>query len=152
MKNPRFILVSVLLITVAYAFPQSNSEFIIIDEIAENAEQLISELGNQSNVYVTEGISPNALVQISIASEDLQIDELYIYVLTKPGAIIFNSLSVTMNNLEDWSADLQALSRHVTNKVIIHSEVVFSEEEGILLKEKLEEITGLVFTAEIGNN
>lgn len=152
MKNPRLIPLTILLLSVVNAFSQSNTEFIIIDEIAENAEQLKAEFANQSNVYITDGISPNALGQISNSIENLQIEDLHIYVLTKPGAIVFNSLAVTLNNMDDWSTDLQALSSYVTNKVIIHSELVFSGEEGILLKERLEEITGLAFITENGNN
>ncbi len=152
MKNPKLTLIAILLITVVHAFSQSNTEFFIIDEIADNAEQLISEFGNHSNVYVTDGISPNALGQVSNAIGSLQIDDLHIYVLTKPGAIIFNSIAVTMNNFNDWSPHLTSLNKYVANKVIIHSEIVFSGEEGTLLKEKLEEITGLVFTTQNGNN
>lgn len=152
MKKSKLTLVSILMFTVLYAYSQPFSEFIIIDEIAENAEQLKSEYGDQSNVYFTHGISPNALGQISNVIENLQIEDLHIYVLTKPGAIVFNSIAVTLNNLDDWSMEMKALSGKVTNKVVLHSELVFSGEEGLLLKERLEEITGLVFTTQNENN
>lgn len=148
MKKSIRILITILLCTVFNAYSQSNSEFIIIDEIANNAEQLISEFSNQSNVYVTDGITPNALGQIHNSVENLQIDDLHIYVLTKPGAIVFNSIAITADNINDWSADLKTLSGVVKNKVIIHSEVVFTGEEGVRLKEHLEEITGLLFTTQ----
>lgn len=148
MKKSKLALISILLATVFNAYSQSNSEFIIIDEIADNAEQLVSEFSNQSNVYVTDGITPNALGQIHHSVENLQIDDLHIYVLTKPGAIVFNSISITVGNINDWSTDLKALSRVVKNKVVIHSEVVFSGEDGILLKDHLEDLTGLIFTTQ----
>lgn len=148
MKKSKLALIIILLCTVFNAYSQSNSEFIIIDEIADNAEQLISEFSNQSNVYMTDGITPNALGQIHNSVENLQIDDLHIYVLTKPGAIVFNSIAITVDNINDWSADLKTLSGVVKNKVIIHSEVVFTGEEGVLLKERLEEITGLLFTTQ----
>lgn len=78
----------------------------------------------------------------------MQIEELHIYVLTKPGAIVFNSIAITINNIDDWSTDLEALSEKVSNQVVIHSDVVFTGEEGIELKERLEGPTGLVFTAQ----
>ena len=152
MKKSKLTLVSILMFAVLYAYSQPISEFIIIDEIAENAEQLKSAYADQSNVYFTNGISPNALGQISGATENLQIEDLHIYVLTKPGAIVFNSIAVTLNNMEDWSADLKALSGKVTNRVVLHSEHVFSGEEGLLLKKRLEEITGLAFTTQNENN
>jgi hypothetical protein len=148
MKKFKLTLTTLLLCMVVHVHSQSSHEFIIIDEIADNVEQLISAFGNQSNVYVTDGITPNALGQILKRTENLQIDVLHIYVLTKPGAIVFNSIALTADNMNDWSADLEALSGIVTNKIILHSEVVFTGEEGVLLKEHLEEITGLLFTTE----
>ena len=148
MKNSKLALITILLFTVVNAFTQSNSDFIIIDEIADNVEQLKSDFSGQSNVYVTDGITPKALKQISNAIENLQIEDIHIYVLTKPGAIVFNSIAITTNNIDDWSVDLQALKVNVTNKVVIHSDVVFSGEEGIELKERLEDVTGLVFTTQ----
>jgi len=59
MKKSKLILITVLICMVFNAYTQSIQEFIIIDEIADNAEQLIIEFSNRSNVYVTDGISPN---------------------------------------------------------------------------------------------
>jgi len=148
MKDSKFTLITILFFTFFSAFSQSKSEFIIIDEIADNVEQLKSEFSDQSNVYVTDGIAPNALGQISNSVKTLQIEDLHIYVLTKPGAIVFNSIAITTNNLEEWSTDLEAWSGIVSDKVVIHSEVVFTGEEGTLLKQRLEDISGLVFTTQ----
>ena len=89
MKTFKLTLSAILVFTIVNAFSQSNSVYIIIDEIADNIAVLKSEFGNQSNVYVTDGISPNAIRQISNSMVNLQIHELHIYALTKPGAIIF---------------------------------------------------------------
>jgi hypothetical protein len=148
MKKPALTLTTILLCTVFNAYSQSITEFIIIDEIADNAEQLISEHSNQSNVYVTDGTTPNALGQIYNSVENLQIENLHIHVLTKPGAIVFNSIAITADNIDDWATELKAWSEVVTNKVVIHSEVVFTGAEGSLLKERLEEETGLLFTTQ----
>jgi hypothetical protein len=148
MKNSKLTLITILLFTVVNAFTQAYSEFIIIDEIADNVEQLKSDFSSQSNVYVTDGIALNAIQQISTSIGELQIEELHIYVPTKPGAIVFNSIAITTNNMDDWLTDLEALSEKVTNQVVIHSDVVFTGEEGIELKERLEGLTGLVFTTQ----
>jgi len=148
MKNSKLTLIAILLFTVVNAFTQSNSDFIIIDEIADNIEQLTSDFSGQSNVYVTDGISLNAIQQISNSMEELQIEALHIFVPTKPGAIVFNSISVTANTINDLEADLKSWNKNVTDKVVIHSDVVFTGEEGVLLKQRLEEITGLVFATQ----
>ncbi len=148
MKILKLTFITILMFTVVKTFSQSNSVFIVIDEIADNVTQLKSEFSNYSNLYVTNGISPDAVKQISISMEELQIEDLHIYVLTKPGAMIFNSIAVTADNVDDWSVDLKSWSKNVTNKVVIHSEVVFSGDEGNLLKQRLEDITGLLFIAQ----
>ena len=152
MKILNLTLLAVLTFAGANVFSQSNSVFIVIDEIAENFLQLKSEYSDHSNVYVTDGISPNAVMQISNSMEDLQIDELHIYVSTKPGAIVFNSIAITTDNVNDLSVELKALGEKVANKVVIHSEVVFTGNAGIQLKQSLEDITGLVFTTQNGIN
>ena len=148
MKTLKLTIIPILMFTIVNAFSQSNSVFIVVDEIADNVTQLKSEFSNYSNLYVTDGISPNAVKQISNSIENLQIDDLHIYVLTKPGAIVFNSIAVTPDNVIELSDDLKSWSKSVNNKVVIHSEVVFTGDKGTLLKRHLEEITGLVFTAQ----
>jgi len=61
MKSIMLASISILLITNAIAFSQSIPEFVIIDEIADDMEQLKSEFSGHPNVYVTDGITPNAL-------------------------------------------------------------------------------------------
>ena len=145
MKKSKLTLVAIFMLAAVQLFSQSNSVFIVIDEIAEDITELKSEFSGQPNVYVTDGISPSAIVQISDALKRLQIADLHIYVSTKPGAIVFNSIAITENILTELSTDLEAWSRSITGRVVIHSDVVFEGEEGSLLKQRLEEITGLVF-------
>ena len=77
-----------------------------------------------------------------------QIENLHIYAPTKPGAIVFSSIAITSYDVEEAAEELKALSNFVGNSVVIHSEVVFNGDEGQLLKQKLEEITGLLFTTQ----
>ena len=137
-----------LLSLITNAFSQSNSVYIIIDETAEDIEQLASEFSNQSNVYFADGSSLNAIDQISDSEKDIQIGELHIYAATKPGAIVFSSIAITMNNESDWSPYLKEWAVVISTQIVIHSKVVFSGEEGIQLKQRLEEISGLVFTTQ----
>lgn len=146
MKSSKSILLITLMCLVVNAYSQSNSVFIIIDEIAENVEQLTAEFSGQSNVLVTDGSSPDVLTQIAGSVEHLEIDELHIYTATKPGALVFSSIAVTPDNEDEWSEALKFWSRMATTKVVIHSEVVFTGEEGLLLKQRLEELSGLDFS------
>jgi len=142
------ILVIVLLCSFVHASSQSYSDFIVIDEIAEDMAELKSEYGNQANVYWIVGTSVNAINQISTAAEAIQIENLHIYVSTKPGAIVFNNIAITSENVNEVENELLAWSNIVSSKVVIHSEVVFTGEEGARLKRRLEEITGLIIIAQ----
>lgn len=148
MNLTRLTLSVVLFLSLASAYSQDYPVFVIIDEIAEDIDQLKSEFGHQPYAYFTSGFSPNALEQFTATAGTLEIEELHIYTATKPGAIVFNSIAITPNSLEEVTPALKKWSKVVTGKVIIHSEVVFAEEEGILLKQRLEEITGLIFTSQ----
>lgn len=142
------ILVIVFVCSFVHASSQSYSDFIVIDEIAEDMSELKSEFGNQANVYWIVGTSVNAIHQISTATEAIQIENLHIYVPTKPGAIVFSSIAITSENIQEVENELAAWSNLVSSKVVIHSEVVFTGDEGALLKRRLEEITGLIITAQ----
>lgn len=137
-----------LLSMTASVFSQSNSVFVLIDETAEDIEQLESEFSNQANVYFADGSSLSAIDQIPESTKDIQIEKLHIYTATKPGAIVFSSLAITTNNESEWSPYLKACAGLVTKQVVIHSDVVFSGEEGSLLKQRLEDISGLMFTTQ----
>lgn len=127
-------------------FSQSESDLIILDEIVDDLEQLEAKFSSYPFVYVTDKVVPNALEQISGALANIQIKDLHIYVLTKPGAMIFNSIALIPDRLIDFPYDLNPWSKFISGKVVIHSDVVFVGEEGLLLKQRLESITGLEFT------
>ena len=148
MKISKILLAIILLCPAMSIFSQVVSDFIVIDEIADNMTQLQAEFKDQPNVYWTDGTTINALGQIATASEGLQIENLHIYAPTKPGAIVFSSIAITSYDVEEVAEELKALSNFVDNSVVIHSERVFNGEEGQLLKQKLEEITGLLFTTQ----
>jgi hypothetical protein len=148
MNLSRLTLSAILMCWITVVFSQEYPVFIMVDEIAEELDQLKSEYNGQPHVYFINGFSPNAIEQFATAAENLHIGDLHIYAATKPGAIVFNSLAITPGSLPEVSPALKEWSRVVSNKVVIHSEVVFTEDEGILLKQRLEEITGLVFTTQ----
>jgi len=148
MKLTKLTLTIALVCVISNTFAQSITKYIIIDELAQNIDQLISEFGNQSNVYVTDGFSPEDIEQYSSSPNELQIDEIHIYTATKPGAIVFSSMSVTLHNEEDWAPLVRKLSEIISARIVIHSEVVFTGEEGLLLKQQLEANTGLAFACQ----
>ncbi|MFO7670409.1 MAG: DUF4347 domain-containing protein [Bacteroidales bacterium] len=139
----------ILILSAGHLFSQSNQDLIIIDEIADDITELLAEFGNQPNVYVTDANTPDALAQITEQLVNLRIADLHIYVPTKPGAIVFSSIAITTENIDELPFDLTDWTKVISGKVVIHSDVVFTGEEGILLKQQLESKSGLVFISQL---
>ena len=148
MKVTFFHLCILLIITSGDLFSQTDQDLIIIDEIADDYTELLAQYENHPNVYVTDGNTPDALRQITEQLVNLRIEDLHIFVPTKPGAIIFSSIAVTSETLEELPFDLTDWTKVISGKVVIHSDVVFTEEGGQLLKQQLEARTGLVFISQ----
>lgn len=148
MKLTFFHLCVILIITSVNLFSQSNHDLIIIDEIADDITELLAQYDNHPNVYVTDGNTPDALRQVTEQLVNLRIEDLHIYVPTKPGAIVFSSIALTSENLEELPFDLTDWTKVISGKVVIHSDVVFTGEEGQLLKQQLEARTGLTFISQ----
>lgn len=146
MKQITQMLTLFLLFLGITAFSQNATDFIIIDEIAGNYQELVKQFEGQNNVYATEGIKKNAIEQISEEIKNSNSENLYIYVPTKPGAIVFSSIAITTQNVDEFTEELKKWKNNISMQVIINSSVVFNGEDGTLLKQRLERITGLVFT------
>lgn len=147
MKNLVFSLTMLLLMLLSASMVQAQhlKDLLILDEEVEAVMQINPGLIQQSDVYRIDGFSPNAIEQILAFLKEKEVDELKIVVPSKPGAIIFNSFSITPDNMEEWSAGVGEWNRYVKTRVVIHGEEVFSDEEGRKLKQCLEEATGLEF-------
>ncbi|MDX2432641.1 MAG: DUF4347 domain-containing protein [Bacteroides sp.] len=148
MKVSRLPLFIILLCFAAPLFSQSLEDLIIIDESADNYTGLQAEFANQANVYFTDGNTPDALRQITDQLVDLRIRDLHIYVPTKPGAIVFASIALTWESVDELPLELTDWTGVISGKVVIHSEVVFTGDEGQILKQELESKTGLAFVSQ----
>ena len=147
MKQFTVVLTIALFFIGANAFTQIKSTFIIIDQIAENIPELEKQFTKQKQVfYKTDGIEPNAIKQISTIIKTNKVDILKIFVPTKPGAIVFNSIAITPKNINEYTEELRTWNQYVSSQVIINSNVVFDGKDGALLKQRLENITGLNFS------
>lgn len=137
----------IFLLSVFFSFTgmsQNSTSFIVLDEADQNIHQNIEKFKGQGNYFVTNGISENALVQISKAIGDGKIDHLKIYVSTKPGAIVFSSVAINNETLLNLKPDFIHLSEKINNSIEFVGEAdLFSGEEGAQLKSSLESITNL---------
>jgi hypothetical protein len=148
MKVSRLALLIILTCSSGSLFSQSLEDIILIDEITDDITELLAEFGDLPNVYVIDGNTPDALRQIADELVNLRIQDLHIHVATKPGAIVFSSIAITPETVDELPLDLTDWTEVISGKVVIHSEVVFTGEQGQNLKQELESKTGLVFVSE----
>jgi hypothetical protein len=77
--------------------------------------------------------------------KDKEINNLHLYLDCQPGELSFGGLKITNLNIMDYSKNFVGWKQLIKGRVIIHSNDVFDGANGIELKQKLEEITGLPF-------
>lgn len=129
-------------ISTFYLLGQATS-LIVIDPLAEIvAGNFNSTVPGQ--VVITLPDEGNPLKFIANKLKQSQYDEIHLYVLTKPGSIIFDEINITPENFGDYSADFsewKSISKPEST-IIIHSENLISGQEGQLLINKIKEFTG----------
>jgi hypothetical protein len=125
------------------AFAQN---FAVIDEDFANAEQARNRYFSQQTCVVKheQDLASN---QISAAMDGRMISNLHLFVTTEPGSIVFCNMTLTSENLKDYALNLLQMASCVSDKIIVHSTNVFSTEQGIDFKNKLEQLTGLTVTS-----
>ena len=120
---------------------QNATELVVLDEAEQSLEEHLNEFKNHQNLFVTNGIEKNAIEQILDRIGDPPVDVLKIYVSTKPGAIVFSSLAITNENLENLESDLQVLASKVNSSIEFYGEMnLFEGEEGQRFKNRMESL------------
>ncbi|MBN2817948.1 MAG: DUF4347 domain-containing protein [Bacteroidales bacterium] len=147
MKNvSKVFLVLVILIT-TNMYAQTSNDFTVVDEIADNVQNLQNKYKSNSNAFFTNGIEKNAVYQITEQLQSKSLENLHLYVAAKPGSIVFNSIALNIDNIDMYSNLLQTWSLFIHGTVFIHNPDVFNGEDGLTFKTKLETLTGLSFQA-----
>jgi len=152
--NSKLLLLSLCLCGFLNTYSQVGQDYFFLDEGIEEIEPfnaLIPQV-ESSRIFRIDGFSPSAVKQISAQLDGLHVRELRLFVLTKPGAMVFNSQSVATENENEWSSDMEAWGASTIQRVVIYSNDVFSGKEGILLKQRLESVTGLEFSTQSINH
>lgn len=144
-KNVSALLMVFFMLLFIQSMAQTSRDWVVIDEIADEIVQLNRQYEGRSNVFHIKGVEQSALLQVFNAIEDADVHDLHLYVPTKPGSIVFNTIALTPDNVDDFSDELSGWKTRMDGRVVIHSNVVFTGEEGDVLKRCLEKITGLEF-------
>ena len=134
-----------LMLTILSTFPVTGqtSGLIVIDPLVEKESRIIASNhpGQKVVILPDEG---NPLKFIANKLKELKYDEIHLYLLTKPGSIIFDEINIIPENIQDYSGDFSEW-KNITKpefKIIIHSEDLASVQEGLFLIKKITEFTG----------
>lgn len=125
------------------AMGQQSSRIFIVDRLVLDAT------GNIGNTNATDEIFilPDSGNPLSVISEKLKQkswSEIHLFLLTKPGSMIFDELTILVENLDDNSSHFREWRKYLAPgaKIIIHSETLTSVPEGTNLVETIAELTG----------
>jgi len=131
----------IIVITLVTAAGQP-SKLVIIDPLVKNDLRDITDDNNQKIIILPEEGDP-----VKLIGEELKksaYDEVHLYMLTKPGSIIFDEKNILPENIEESSADFRGWKTGLKSgsEIIIHSPDLGSTPEGLFITDKIAEYTG----------
>ncbi|MFZ0282331.1 MAG: DUF4347 domain-containing protein, partial [Bacteroidales bacterium] len=118
------------------------AKLIIIDPLVENEYKNPDTPAVQKVIILPDEGNP-----IKIIADELKkssYDEIHLFILTKPGSLIFDEINIIPGNIEEYSDDFKVWKSLMKpgSKIIIHSDTLTSEPEGLILTKKITEYTG----------
>jgi hypothetical protein len=137
------VLTLALIICTAFCLKGQTSRLVVIDPLVENEFKNLTSKDTLLKVITL----PNEGNPIKFITNELKksvYDEIHLYMLTKPGSIVFDEINIIHENIQDFSGDFSEW-KSITKpefKIIIHSENLTSGEEGLFIVRKIKEFTG----------
>jgi hypothetical protein len=134
--------ISLIILTILNVMGQT-ARLIVIDPLAANEiRDSISAVSGQKVITLPDEGNP-----LKFIADELKVsmyDEIHLYLLTKPGSIIFDEINIIAENIEDYSGDFSEWKRitRPESKIIIHSGNLTSGPEGLFIVRKISEYTG----------
>ena len=138
---------TVLIFSLLVCMGVFSQNFAVIDGTYQNVGQAKSRYYSQQT-YLVKDNQVMADNQIASALNGKNISNLHLFVSTEPGSIVFCNMIINAENMKEHAFTILQLASNVSNNIIIHSSNVFSTELGIDFQNKLEQLTGLTFTAQ----
>jgi len=119
------------------------SRLIVVDQLMTNELTTITRTYPDDKLLVLPE-KGNPLAAIAVELKNQAFDEVHIFVLTKPGSIVFDEMTILADNINDYLGDFRQwrdLSGNST-RIIIHSATLTSVPEGNSIVSKIADFTG----------
>jgi Domain of unknown function (DUF4347) len=125
------------------SLPGQPARLIIIDTLVENEHKNIRayDPGQKVIILPAEG-NPVKLVNDEL--KKAWYGEIHLYMLTKPGSIIFDEINIIPDNIEEYASGFREWKGKLKqdSKIFIHSADLTSVPEGLTIIQKIREYTG----------
>jgi hypothetical protein len=144
--KPFLIFLTIMLISpFTNTFGQNNqTDYLVVESNYPGRAEFEKSVKGSENIYFNK-TEISVLYQLDSLLMGKNVNNLHLYLPAKAGEIDFANIIITPENVADYSDQLKDLKQLVSGRVIIHSNLVFSDEKGKLLKQKLQEFSGLPF-------
>jgi len=124
-----------------------TKNLVVIDPLASGNFKDPPEnvIGNKIMMLPGEG---NPVTIIATELSNSSYDQIHIYVLTKPGSIIFDEINIVPGNSDEYAAGFRSWKAGLNTgcKIILHSEDLLSDPGGEVITGKIGEFTGCKVT------
>jgi len=128
------ILISLLLCCSSIIVKGQINKLIVVDALVAGESTEIVSRNSDAKVLILPD-KGNPLQQITSEIKNGSYDEIHLYLLTKPGSVIFDEINIIPDNVHEFSADFTEWKKYMKRDavVIIHSDILASVPGGVSL-------------------
>ncbi|HOW09576.1 MAG TPA: DUF4347 domain-containing protein [Bacteroidales bacterium] len=121
---------------------QINKLVIVDPLVSGKSSEIINNNPTAKVLILPDNENPLRLITAEI--KKASFDEIHLYLLTKPGSVIFDEINIIPENVQDYSADLSEWKKYLKSEAVIyiHSENLTSIPEGINIVNSISSFTG----------
>jgi len=147
-KLPLFAFVGLLLLG-SFTTKAQNKELVIIDQAVGNIEEIKSQFAREIDVYII----PSPGNPLEFISETLKkhhdIKVIHLFVMCKPGAIVFDQLCILDSNIEQYDTFFSQWDNLLPSKaeIIIYGNHLAYDENGKNMVNAIAGKTGAIVRA-----
>lgn len=119
------------------------NKLVVVDPLVSGKRaEIISDNPTAKVLILPDNGNPLQLITAEI--KKASYDEIHLYLLTKPGSVIFDEINIIPENVQEYSADLSEWKNILKSEAVIyiHSENLTSIPEGINIVNSISSFTG----------
>ena len=137
------VLIQILVICTTFYLKGQPSGLAVIDPLVGNEFKNITGQDTRLKV-VTLPDEGNPIKFITGELKKSTYSDIHLYMLTKPGSIIFDEINIIPENIQEYSGDFREWESLIKpgSEIVIHSADLTSVPEGLFLIRKIMEYTG----------